>query len=87
MITGDDVAKECSISRKQLDRIFKAETDKTVYDYIVDTKVSYAKQLLREDKSVKEISYDLGFDNVSGFVSFFGRHCGISPGAYKKENL
>jgi AraC-like DNA-binding protein len=48
--------------------------------------VSYAKQLLLEDKSVKEIGYSLGFDNESGFVSFFKRHCGVSPGVYKKEN-
>ncbi len=86
LITGDDVAKECSISRKQLDRIFKAQTDKTVHDYLIETKVSYAKQLLLEDKSVKEISYTLGFDNESSFVSFFKRHCGVPPGAYKKEN-
>ena len=86
LITGDDVAKECCISRKQLDRIFKSQTDNTVYDHIVETKLSYAKQLLLGDKSVKEIGYSLGFDNESGFVSFFKRHCGVSPGVYKKEN-
>ena len=86
LITGDDVAKECSISRKQLDRIFKAQTEKTVHDYLTATRVDYAKQLLQSDKSVKEISYTLGFDSESGFVSFFKRHCGIPPGLYKKEN-
>ena len=85
LITGDDVAKECSVSRKQLDRIFKAQTDKTIYDFIIDTKVCYAVQLLAESKSVKEISYSLGFDSESGFVSFFKRHCGMTPGAYRKE--
>ncbi len=86
LITGEDVAKECSISRKQLDRIFKAQTGKTVHDYLIETRVSYAKQLLLVDKSVKEISYTLGFDNESSFVSFFKRHCGVPPGAYKKGN-
>ena len=87
LITVDDVAKECSISRKQLDRIFKAQTDKTVHDYLIETRVSYAKQLLQGEKSIKEIGYTLGFDNESSFVSFFKRHCGVSPGAYKKENM
>lgn len=85
-ITGDDVAKECSISRKQLDRIFKAQTGKTVYDYLIGVRVDYAKSLLLGDRSIKEISYSLGFDNESSFVSFFKRHCGTSPGVYKKEN-
>ena len=86
LITAEDVAKECSISRKQLDRIFKAQTDKTVFDYLLEIRLGYAKQLLTEEKSIKEISYSLGFDNESGFVSFFKRHTGISPGAYRKEN-
>lgn len=86
MLSGDDVAKECCISRKQLDRIFKSYTGKTVHDYLTSVRVEYAKQLLLGEKSVKEICYALGFENESGFVSFFKRHFGMPPGAYRKEN-
>lgn len=83
-VSSEDVAKECCISRKQLDRIFKNRTGKTVHDYLTFTRAEYAKQLLLSGKSVKEICYDLGFENESCFVSFFKRHCGITPGAYRK---
>lgn len=86
LLSSEDVAKECCISRKQLDRIFKNQTGRTVHDYLIAARVEYAKQLLLGEKSVKEICYDLGFENESGFVSFFKRHCGMPPGAYRKEN-
>ena len=87
LISCEDVAKECCLSVKQLNRIFKNNTESTLYDYIVSSRLSYAKKLLSKNLySVKEVGYMLGFHNESGFVSFFKRHCGISPGAFRKEN-
>lgn len=86
IIKIDDVAKECCLSSKQLGRIFKLHTGITVNEYIVNSKISYSKKLLiRNECSVKEIGYMLGFENESSFVSFFKRHCGITPGVFKKQ--
>ena len=87
LISCEDVAKECCLSVKQLNRIFKNNTKSTLYDYIVSSKLSYAKKLLSKNLySVKEVGYMLGFHNESGFVTFFKRYCGISPGAFRKKN-
>ena len=87
LISCEDVAKECCLSVKQLNRIFKNNTKSTLYDYIVSSRLSYAKKLLSKNLySVKEVGYMLGFHNESGFVTFFKRYCGISPGAFRKEN-
>ncbi|MBR5151987.1 MAG: helix-turn-helix transcriptional regulator [Clostridia bacterium] len=85
-VNCEDVAKECCLSSKQISRIFKNCTGHSLFDYIVNKRIRYAKELLTEtDRSIKEVSFAMGFDNESGFISFFKRHTGMSPGAYRKE--
>ena len=87
IIKCEDVAKECCLSSKQLNRLFKKATDKSLSEYITTTKLNYGKKLLSDNNhSIKEVGYILGFENESSFVSFFKRHCGVTPGAFKKQN-
>ena len=46
IINCEDVAKECFLSAKQLNRVFKNSTGITVFEYIVASKIKYAKQFL-----------------------------------------
>lgn len=88
IINCEDVAKECCLSSKQLNRIFKSYTGASVSEYITSSKIKYAKQLLLNDnKSIKEIGFMLGFENESSFVSFFKRHTSLTPGVFRKELL
>lgn len=66
----------------------------SLHEYITIKKLNYAKKLLRKEQhSVKEVGYMLGFGSESGFVSFFKLHQGVSPGIYinkeclKKETI
>jgi len=43
------------------------------------------RQLLNTDKIVKEIAYDLGFQDQSHFSRFFKKETGIPPSKYRKE--
>ena len=86
LLTCDDVAKECCLSAKQLSRIFTAEIEQSLAEYIVGAKIKHAKRLLSDTQySVKEIGFLLGFENESNFVSFFKRHCGMPPGAFRTK--
>ena len=86
IISCDEVAKECCLSTRQLSRIFKTETGIPPSEYIVLTKVKLAKKLLLDSRyTIKEVGFLLGFENESSFVSFFKRHCAMSPGIFRKE--
>ena len=86
LLTCNDVAKECCLSTKQLTRIFTAETGQSLADYITASKLKHAKRLLIDTQhSVKAIGFLLGFENESSFVSFFRRHHGTPPGAFRRE--
>ena len=88
IINCEDVAKECCLSVKQLNRVFKNDTGSSVFEYIVNVRTKYAKKLLLQSEySIKEISLMMGFENECSFVLFFKRHCGMPPGSFRKQNL
>ncbi|NML23531.1 AraC family transcriptional regulator [Pseudoflavitalea sp. G-6-1-2] len=56
----------------------------TATDMIHQKIMQEAKAQLRySDKSVKEITFDLGFENISGFSTFFKKKSGFSPSEYR----
>ena len=81
----DDVAKEVHYSKKQINRIFKNEYQKTPYEYYLELKLSFAKKYLSmTELSVKEISERLHFDNQYYFSNLFKRKIGLSPLKYRQ---
>jgi len=87
LLSCEDVARECGISVKQLGRIFKKYTNQSLAEYIKETKLKTCESLLLDSRyTVKEVGYMMGFENEYYFNSFFKRHYGMPPGAYKKSN-
>ncbi len=87
-VTSDEVAKECGLSSRQLNRLFKIQTGESLYQYIVRSKMERAKLLLsQKEPSIKEVGFMLGFNTETGFISFFKRHCSTSPATFRKEIL
>lgn len=79
-ITVEDVAKNVHLSASQFSRKFKKETGTSPYDYILGTRLTRAKELLKNTSlSVSEIAYRTGFSSDSNFIYFFRKQEGISP--------
>jgi len=85
-ISCEDVANACGISRKQLGRIFKTHTGKTLNDYLQESQLMYAEKLvLQGELTVQQIGYSLGFKNESGFGVYFKRYFGLPPKQYREQ--
>lgn len=80
-----EISQMCNLSVPNLKKIFKKYTGRGVMEYFSDMKINYAKALLKDGKSVKEVSFALGFEDQNYFNVFFKRNVGISPGIYKKR--
>lgn len=75
-----------SISSKHLIEICKTQTGKTPLKLIQETLISEAKrQLFHTSLSIKEIAYELGFDDPANFSKYFKTATGYSPLAYRQE--
>ena len=84
-LTCDDVARYCHFNTKYLNRIFKAQTGKTLLEYIHEVRITEAERLITETTlSLDEIASTLGFANEYYFNSFFKKYTTVSPGAYRK---
>jgi ligand-binding sensor protein/AraC-like DNA-binding protein len=78
-------AKHCHVSSSYLSRVFKREVGMNFSEYVTKQKVSYAKnRILTTDKSVAEISNELGFSDCGYFIKCFSRYEGMTPAAYRK---
>lgn len=83
-ITAADVAEEVFFSVRQLNRIFSANLNMTVSQYIKAKKLDNSKKFLRETGlKIKEIAFLTGFDDESSFCKFFKKELGIPPARYR----
>ena len=81
-------ASELGISAKHLALVINKRTGKSPSDWINDFSLMQAKKYLRSgNKSVQEISYDLGFSSPSHFCKFFKDHTGMTPMEFSKAPL
>ncbi|NLI13581.1 MAG: helix-turn-helix transcriptional regulator [Peptococcaceae bacterium] len=80
-----DVARIANMSPYHFIRLFKNQTGKTPYAYLLDIKIERAKELLRSKKyTVTEVCFLCGFNNVSHFATLFKRKVGVSPSEYSR---
>lgn len=76
-----ELAAELGMSRSTLHRKVKSVVNKSVNEFIRETRLKRAHKLLGEkDKTVSEIAYEVGFRSVSYFNRAFRVQFGYTPG-------
>ncbi|MBQ4527347.1 MAG: helix-turn-helix domain-containing protein [Clostridia bacterium] len=81
------VAKIFHFNPKYLGRLFKKETNTSISEYICTKRLERAAKLLgTSGESVLNISYSVGFKNVTYFNRVFKIKYGVSPKEYRKSS-
>ncbi|MEM6822252.1 MAG: AraC family transcriptional regulator [Verrucomicrobiota bacterium] len=81
-----EAAVGCKVSQAHLCKLFKAHTDLTPYQYLLNLKIQESKRLLRESSlTVQEISDHLNFADPFNFSRCFKRISGTSPSFYRHD--
>jgi AraC family transcriptional regulator, transcriptional activator of pobA len=82
--SASDYADLLNISTKGLAKITKTHFNKTLTDLISERIIIEAKrELYLTNKAVKEIAYELGYQDEYYFSRFFKNNADISPQAYR----
>ena len=85
-ITLDELAFIFRTNRSTLCKVFKANTGKTITEYVSDKKLLSAKKKIKEtDKTLTEIAEELNFESIHYFTRFFKKKTGVSPNEYRKS--
>jgi len=84
-LSVNTLGEEFNLSPSYLSKIFKAENEISIPDYISKIRINNAKELLKNtDKTIQEIAEETGFLSSSVFIRVFKKIEGITPGAYRK---
>jgi len=81
----DEVAEICQITSTYLARMFKKIFECTPSEYINSLKISYAKHLLYQGKSITDACFESGFNNYTYFISKFKAIEGVTPSKFQKS--
>lgn len=85
-ISVDEVAKLSKLSSNRFMKMFKEETDMSFIQYLNDYRLELAAEAILEGKkSVTQIAFENGFENLSYFISLFHRKFGVPPTKYESR--
>lgn len=78
--TLNDLTKHFAVNSNKLMSLFRKVFGKSIFEYIGDLKMKYAHDLLlKEDRTVAEVSRLVGYKNPNHFSAAFKKRFGISP--------
>lgn len=84
-ITLDDLASRFYINKYYLTRIFKEQYGSTITNYILELRITRAKQLLRfSEMPIEEVGNAVGINDANYFARIFRKIEGTTPHNYRK---
>ena len=87
MLTLEALANKFSISKNYLGEYFKKQTGISLQDYILDYKLKLVETRLKYSNTrLKEIAFELGFNDESHLSKLFKKHKKMTPTQYKKSH-
>ncbi len=79
-------AKQLCVTEKRLNQATSKVLGKSPKEMIDDRVMLEAKRLLAHtNESVKEIGFDLGFDEPTNFIKYFRKHNGSTPVEFREQ--
>lgn len=80
------LAEIAGMSPSAFSRFFKLHTGRNLSEYIIEMRLGYASRMLVDTaKSIAEISYQSGFNNLSNFNRIFRKRKGCSPSEFREN--
>lgn len=85
-ITPEELAEITCMSYSKFRKIFKEYTGFAPAQYIQEIRINIAKEMLTNtSKSIKEIAFELGYENKDYFFTVFKKLTGSTPISYRKH--
>jgi transcriptional regulator GlxA family with amidase domain len=83
----DQLSTECNLSPSRVQHLFKQHTGTTLLHYFKEVRLLKARQLLETSfLTIKEISFNVGFSDLSHFVRDYKKRFGQTP-THTRQNV
>lgn len=81
----EEIADALYISKYYMCHQFKKATGDSLYHFILVKRITLARRLLMEGKSVAEACEQSGFNNYNNFIRTFQKYAEMPPGEYRRR--
>lgn len=82
----EDIAALLGYSPKYMSRLFKQKTGTNFNTFRTEIKMDKAKHyLVSTENRIKNIAFEIGYENSESFVRTFKKHTGLTPTEYRKS--
>lgn len=86
LFSVDEICTKLDIGRRTFERRFRKCTGNSVAEYIQRVKVEFSKKELEGgSKTINEIIYEVGYNDINAFRKVFRRYTDLSPAEYRKK--
>lgn len=79
----DDISAHAGLSASYLFRAFRKQYDMTPHAYLINRRVQYAQEKLRQGASIADAALEAGFADQAHFQRVFKRLLAATPGQYQ----
>ncbi|MBI4324332.1 MAG: helix-turn-helix transcriptional regulator [Chloroflexi bacterium] len=81
-----ELARLCKVSLRQLQRHFQEVFGLKLHGWLSELRQCDALRILEEEKTVKEVAFQLGYTFAQHFSRDFKRFHGLTPSAYQNRS-
>lgn len=87
-ISLDTLAKKVGLSPIYISKMFKEKLGINYIDFLTECRIEKAKKLMSDpEKSIKEITFEVGYREPNYFSKVFKKMCSVSPKKYRQTLL
>lgn len=79
----EDICAAAQLSASYLIRAFKLRYGMTPHAYLVNRRIQFARQQLRQGRLITEVALEAGFADQAHFQRAFKQHLAATPGQYR----
>jgi two-component system, response regulator YesN len=84
----NEVAAQVSFSPNHFSAVFSDESGETFRDYLIKTRVTQARKLLRTTGlKISEVAYQCGYNDPHYFSIIFRKHTGLTPQQFREAPM
>lgn len=87
-ISLETIAKQVDLNPFYISKMFKEQLGINYIDFLTECRIDKAKSLMgNSERSLKEITFEVGYNDPNYFSKVFRKSCGMSPTEYRKALL
>ena len=80
-----ELSSLADVSVYHFSRGFRKTTGLSVHQYVIERRVSRARELLAQEDSLADVAYAVGFSSQAHMTDVFRKKLGVTPGRYRRD--